>query len=108
MHTQGCNLVSIRRSRMHRALWASPIEDRHVAAAWDGYHQRLLYALRRVIKVNTLPQFGGIDPDDIVLAAVIVWGATEYLRADLLLMNFGSRILNPLAAYVKQKVAESR
>lgn len=93
---------------MRRILGASPIEDWHVTTAGDGDCQRFVYTFRRVIEVNTFPQFSRIHSDDVVLAAVVMWRSAEYLRSNFLLMYLCRRILDPLPANVQQKVAESR
>ena len=84
----------------------SPLEDRFVAAVGNLEDQRLCRSFRGKIRLDPLPEFRGIDPDDVVLASVIGQGPAKDLCADLLLVDLGAPVLERLHSDVEQKVAQ--
>lgn len=82
------------------------MKDGLVASARDLEDEGLVSALGGEVEVDALSEFGGVDPDDVVLAANVGGRAAEDVGADLLLVNLGAAFDERLAADVEEKIPQ--
>jgi hypothetical protein len=62
---------------------------------------------RLKIELDAFAQLGGVDPDNIVGAAIVGDGTSEDFGANLLLVNLGPAILERLSSDIEEEVAQA-
>jgi hypothetical protein len=84
------------------------VENRLVGTARDFKNEPLPHAGGYKIGVDALSQLGGIDADNIVLAAVIRVGPAKNLCADLLFVDLRAPLPQRPLADIEQEIAQPR
>jgi len=84
------------------------VKDGLISAAGDFEDKRFPGTIGGKVEIDPPSQLGGVDPDDIVLAPIIGFRATEYPGPNLLFVELGAVVFEGLQSDVQQKIAQTR